>query len=85
MKQDDRILQALILSQYRYYLAEENKIYCKPVILFKAQKTIAESELNIESFNNLIKNLKLEQIENIKSFSNSQIVKKAINYFENKI
>ena len=85
MKQEDRILQALILSQYRYYLAEENKIYCKPVILFKAQKTVAESKENLVNFNNLIKNLKLEKIENIKNLTNSQVVIKAINYFENKI
>jgi type III restriction enzyme len=44
MEQNDRILQALILSQYRLKVAEKNKIYCKPVILFKAQKTVAESE-----------------------------------------
>jgi type III restriction enzyme len=44
MEQDDRIIQALVLSQYRLKVAEKNKIYCKPVILFKAQKTVTESE-----------------------------------------
>lgn len=67
MEQNDRILQALILSQYRLKIAEKNKIFCKPVILFKAQKTVAESQANLENFNNLIKNLKTEDVEKIKN------------------
>ena len=38
----DRIIQAIILNQYRQEVANKNKIYLKPVILFKAQKTIAQ-------------------------------------------
>lgn len=67
MEQDERIIQALILSQYRLKIAEKNRIYCKPVILFKAQKTVAESQANIENFHHLIKNLKKEDIEKIKN------------------
>ena len=82
MDTSDRILQALILSQYRLKVAEKNKIYCKPVILFKAQKTVKESEENLKIFNNLIKNLKKEDLEKIKNSANSNVIKKAFRFFE---
>ena len=86
MEQNDRVLQSLILSQYRLKIAEQNKIFCKPVILFKAQKTVAESEANLENFNKLIKELRAEQIQNIKNKANSEIVLRAFKFFEeNKI
>lgn len=82
MEQNDRILQALILSQYRLKIAEKNKIFCKPVILFKAQKTVAESQANLENFNNLIKNLKTEDIEKIENIWNSKIISKVFQFFD---
>jgi len=86
MPQNDRILQALILSQYRLKVAEKNKIICKPVILFKAQKTVKESEENLVNFNNLIKTFKKEDLEKIKNITNEKLIKKAFTYFdENKI
>jgi type III restriction enzyme len=44
--QDNRIIQALILNLYRQELANENGINLKPVILFKAKRTVAESQQN---------------------------------------
>jgi len=86
MEQNDRILQALILSQYRLKVAEKNKIYCKPVILFKAQKTIAESEENLLNFNKLIKELKASHLLKIKNITNEKLLLKAFNFFdENKL
>ncbi|WP_338032118.1 DEAD/DEAH box helicase family protein [Candidatus Vampirococcus lugosii] len=82
MEQDDRILQAIILSQYRLKVAEKNRIYCKPVILFKAQKTIAESQTNLENFNQLIKNLKVEDLEKIQNTTNEKVLLKVFNFFE---
>ncbi|MBP8016707.1 DEAD/DEAH box helicase family protein [Candidatus Gracilibacteria bacterium] len=82
MEQNDRILQALVLSQYRLKVAEKNKILCKPVILFKAQKTVAESENNLINFDKLIKELKPDQILNIKNKTNSEIILKAFEFFE---
>jgi type III restriction enzyme len=46
----ERIIQALILNLYRQELATINNINLKPVILFKAKKTIKESEQNKENF-----------------------------------
>lgn len=82
MEQDERIIQALILSQYRLKIAEKNRIYCKPVILFKAQKTIAESEQNLLNFNKLIKELRQEDIAKIKNSANNKIISKAFHFFE---
>jgi type III restriction enzyme len=65
MEQHNRILQALILSQYRLKIAEKYRIYAKPVILFKAQKTVVESEENKENFIKLIKELKTKDIQAI--------------------
>jgi type III restriction enzyme len=52
--EQERIIQALILNLYRQDLATSNNINLKPVILFKAKKTIKESEQNKESFHKLI-------------------------------
>ena len=52
----DRVLQAVILSQYRRKIAEKSKIGLKPVILFKS-KSIKESKENYEGFLAKIKNL----------------------------
>lgn len=82
MEQNDRILQTLILSQYRLKIAEKHKIYCKPSILFKAQKTVAESEQNLENFHKLIKDLKSDNIIKLKKIAKEAIVLKAFRFFE---
>ncbi len=80
--EQDRILQALILNLYRQEIATLNNINLKPVILFKAKKTIHESERNKEKFHNLIDDLSIVMIENIKKTSTVSIVQKAFKFFE---
>ncbi len=75
--EQDRIIQALILNLYRQELATSNNINLKPVILFKAKRTIAESERNKEKFHKLIENFSVEMIEKIKKTSTVPIVQKA--------
>ena len=58
---ETRMLQAIIISQYRKKVALRNNIWLKPVVMFKS-KTIAENKKNFESFNNIIKNLSTEAI-----------------------
>jgi len=77
---NDRILQAVLLSQYRLKLFQDNKIIIKPVILFK-HKTIKESEQAKEDFSKFIQNLSVEKVENIKNTSTARIVKKMFEYF----
>ena len=65
-KYEDLMLQAIILSQYRLKLAEKRLgIFFKPVILFKAQKTIDQSRENLKIFTKLIGNLIGSEIEKI--------------------
>lgn len=83
MDKKERIIQALILSQYRLKIAEKYKIYCKPVILFKSQKTIAESEANKEYFIELIKNLSVQDIQSIQPYATGTVLQSAFEFFEN--
>jgi type III restriction enzyme len=59
-----RTLQALIMSEYRKLKFEENNINAKPVVLLKS-KTIKESDLFYENFNQKIKSLSAIEIEEI--------------------
>lgn len=76
-----RMLQAVILNQYRQDVASKNKINLKPVILFKAQKTIKESHENKAKFENLIENLTVKDLENIKEKVNITIIQKALGFY----
>ena len=77
----ERIIQSLILNLYRQELATSNNINLKPVILFKAKKTIKESEQNKLDFHKLIDNFSVEMVENIKKTSTVDIVQKAFAFF----
>ena len=58
---ESRILQAIIISQYRMKVALRNNIPLKPVVMFKS-RTIAENKENFELFNSMINNLTVEQL-----------------------
>ena len=81
LDQDSRILQALILNQYKQEVAAKNGINLKPVILFKAQKRIAQSQENKENFHKLIDGLTSDQIQDIRK-SHLEIVKRAFDFFD---
>ena len=66
LEERERILQAVLLNQYRQDIAGKHHINLKPVILFKAQKTIAESLENKEKFHEIIENLSAQELENLK-------------------
>ena len=78
----DRILQAVILSQYKRKIAEKHKIHLKPVMLFKS-KSIKESKENYDSFLMKIKKLKPNDLEEIYSRAKGTDLEKAFNYFKN--
>lgn len=82
--EQDRIIQALILNLYRQELATSNNINLKPVILFKAKKTIKESEQNKEKFHKLIDDFSVAMVEKIQKTSTVPIVQKAFRFFESK-
>lgn len=82
--EQDRIIQAVILNLYRQELATSNNINLKPVILFKAKRTIKESEQNKENFHQLIDDFSVAMVEKIQKTSTVPIVQKAFRFFESK-
>lgn len=78
-----RILQALILNQYKEEVAADNGINLKPVILFKAQRTIAQSQENKANFHKLIDELTADQIDKFRG-SDIEIVQRAFRFFDKK-
>ena len=77
---EGRILQALILNLYRQELATTHGINLKPVILFKAKKTIKESEANKENFHHQIENLKDSDLACLYGSTNVPLIKKAFDF-----
>jgi type III restriction enzyme len=82
--EQDRIIQAIILNLYRQELATSNNINLKPVILFKAKRTINESEQNKNNFHKLIDDFSVAMVDTIKKTSTVPIVEKAFKFFEAK-
>lgn len=79
-----RIIQALILNLYRQELATSHNINLKPVILFKAKKTIIENNSNKENFHNLIENLTVTEIDEVRNNQQIKILQKAFAFFDAK-
>ena len=83
-RERERISQALILNLYRQELATFNNTNLKPVVLFKAKRTIAESEQNKRSFHKLIDGFSAVMVNNIRQTSTIPIVQKAFRFFDEK-
>lgn len=79
-----RIIQALILNLYRQELATSHNINLKPVVLFKAKKTIAESKRNKENFHSLIDNLTSAEIDEVRNGQQIKVLQKAFAFFDKK-
>jgi len=79
--QRERILQALILNQYKQEVAAKYRINLKPVILFKAQRTIEQSRQVKEEFHKLIDELTARQIASIRK-STIPLVQRAFRFFD---
>ena len=77
-----RILLALLLNQYRQDVANKHGINLKPVILFKAQRTIEQSEENKKLFHTLIENLTEKDIAEIRKKTDIKEIKKAFDFFD---
>ena len=64
----ERMMQAMVFSQYRRKVAEVHGIHCKPVILMKS-RTIAESAANESLFTSMVKGLSGKAIQEIRESS----------------
>ena len=85
----ERALQAIVLSQYRLKVFQENRLSVKPVILFKAAK-IEDSKKFMADFLTAVNGLTGEKLQRLKDFavtdtrSDNSIMQKAYAYFEKK-
>ncbi len=79
---DDRVIQAVLLSQYRLKLFQKNKLTIKPVIMFK-HKTVKESTDYKKYFHVLIANLTTQKIQHIRELSTAPIIQQMFSFFDN--
>lgn len=79
----DRMLTALMFSQYRLKVFQDHRLYVKPVVLFKA-KTIAESKKFEQTFYELIRTLTSSDLKRIVEDSPLAEVKRMAKYFADK-
>ena len=79
----DRSIQAIILSQYRLKVFQDNNLSIKPVVLFKAAK-IADSKEFMKLFIETIRNLTGEYVRRVSGLIDNQTMNRAYKYFESK-
>lgn len=76
----DRAIQALVLSQYRLKVFQDNHLSIKPVVLFKSAK-IADSKAFMASFIEVVKKLNGSVIERISTLIDNPTMHQAYDYF----
>lgn len=76
----DRAIQALVLSQYRLKVFQDNRLSIKPVILFKSAK-IADSRLFMTAFIETVRNLTGLTLERISTLIDNPTMNKVYSYF----
>ena len=92
----ERVLVALVISQYRLKVAEHNRLRIKPVVLLKSNRVtiptgkgksskldeaVVVSSVFKAQFHEYIKKLKTSDIKKISALSN-EVLEKAFSYFE---
>ncbi len=77
----ERAMQAVVLSQYRLKVFQDNRLAVKPVVLFKAAK-IAESKEFMEQFMDAVQGLTGEELRRISLLTDNETLRKAFAYFE---
>ena len=77
----ERMLLAIILSQYRRKIAGKYGLNLKPVVLFKS-KSIKESKQNFELFVEKINGLTQLDVERIKENTYEEVIQNVFEYFD---
>jgi type III restriction enzyme len=77
----ERSIQALLLSQYRLKVFQDNRIQAKPVVLFKSAK-VADSEAFYAEFQEKMKTLSRDEIARIFALTDDEVLQEAKKYFE---
>lgn len=82
-----RMLNAILISQYRKKIALKNGVNLKPLVMFKSEK-IADNKVNLELFQEMLSELTPEMILEqktmiqINSDTKINILQKALDFFE---
>lgn len=79
---EDRALQALILSQYRYKVFQDYRQNVKPVVFFQS-RLIKENSANMEKIIDMVQFLSGNRIKNLFEQSTSETLAEAHKYFVN--
>lgn len=79
----ERALQALMISQYRLKVFQDNHLSIKPVILFKSAK-IQESKKFVKEFAEEIENLSGNRLEGISTLIDNPTMSRVYKYFKDK-
>ncbi|MEG1725810.1 MAG: methylase, partial [Anaerovoracaceae bacterium] len=79
----ERCMQAIIFSQYRLKVFQDNRLAVKPVILFKAAK-IQDSKDFMAEFIDTVARLNAIEIERISTLTENKTLQEAFIYFANK-
>lgn len=76
----DRMIQAIVLSQYRLKIFQDNRLSVKPVVLFKSAK-INDSKKNIQFFLDTVSNLTAEELKRISELTENETLHSVWDYF----
>lgn len=79
---EDRALQALILSQYRYKVFQDYRQNIKPVVFFQS-RLIKENSANMAKIIDMVQSLSGNRIKNLFEQSTSETLAEAHKYFVN--
>ena len=77
----ERAIQAIMLSQYRLKVFQDNRLSVKPVVLFKSAK-IVDSNSFMELFLETVKNLSSNELRRISELTDNETLGEAYQYFE---
>lgn len=75
-----RMIQAIIISQYRKKIALKHDIFLKPLVMFKSKK-IQDSKNNLTEFLNILESLDENTIEEQRKHTKKGILSEAFDYF----
>lgn len=78
---NNRMLQGIIISQYRKKVALKNGLNIKPLVMFKSKK-INENQENLNSFLEMLENLNEDNLKIQRDMAKNGILKSAFDFFD---
>lgn len=78
---NNRMLQGIIISQYRKKVALKNGLNIKPLVMFKS-KRINENQENLNSFLQMLENLNEDNLKMQRDMAKTGILKNAFDFFD---